>query len=107
MPQLGLLPLLQLIQLVILGNSPLLVVVFVGFKGDNDVEQLLGLVFQVVGVHGIEVEGLDPDGEGDLLLLLQLLLGLGHLTPGISSATTGLLGAASSSLVGLLSLEHL
>merc|ERR1719186_1681812 len=73
----GLLPLLQLVQLVILGDSSLLVVVFVGFKCDNNVEQLLGLVLQIVGVHGIEVEGLDSDGEGDLLLLLQLPLGLG------------------------------
>merc|ERR1719365_301738 len=105
--QLGLLPLLQLIQLVILGDSSLLVVVFVGFKCDYNVEQLLGLVLQVVGVHGIKVEGLDSDGEGDLLLLLQLLLGLGHLTPCISSAATSLLGATSASLVGLLSLKHL
>merc|ERR1719320_663564 len=105
--QLSLLPLLQLVQLIILGDSSLLVVVFVGFKGNDNVEQLLSLVFQVISVHGVEVQGLDSDGEGDLLLLLQLLLGLGHLTPGISSATTGLLGSASSSLVSLLSLKHL
>merc|ERR1719510_2462517 len=105
--QLGLLSLLQLVQLVILGDSSLLIVVFVGFKCDHNVEQLLGLVLQIVGVHGIEVEGLDSDGESDLLLLLQLLLGLGHLTPGISSTTTSLLGATSASLVGLLSLKHL
>merc|ERR1719510_1676121 len=74
--QLGLLSLLQLVQLVILGDSSLLIVVFVGFKCDHNVEQLLGLVLQIVGVHGIEVEGLDSDGESDLLLLLQLLLGL-------------------------------
>merc|ERR550534_1792999 len=105
--QLGLLSLLQLVQLIILGDSSLLIVVFVGFKCDHNVEQLLGLVLQIVGVHGIEIEGLDSDGEGDLLLLLQLLLGLGHLTPGISPATTSLLGATSASLVGLLSLKHL
>merc|ERR1719266_2856072 len=105
--QLGLLSLLQLVQLVILCDSSLLIVVFVGFKCNHNVEQLLGLVLQIVGVHGIEIEGLDSDGEGDLLLLLQLLLGLGHLTPSISSATTSLLGATSASLVGLLSLKHL
>merc|ERR1712001_491397 len=44
---------------------------------------------------------------GDLLLLLQLLLGLGHLTSGVSSAATSLLGATSASLVGLLGLKHL
>merc|ERR1719394_1504536 len=105
--QLSLLPLLQLVQLIILGDSSLLVVVFVGFKGNDNVEQLLRLVFQVISVHGVEVEGLDSDGEGDLLLLLQLLLGLGHLTPGISSGTSGLLGTSSTLLVRLLSLKHL
>ena len=34
-------------------------------------------------VHDVEVKGLDADGEGDLLFLLKLLLGLGHLAPGI------------------------
>merc|ERR1719251_289990 len=105
--QLSLLSLLQLVQLVILGDSSLLVVVFVGFKCNYNVKQLLGLVLQIVCVHGVEVEGLDSDGEGNLLLLLKLLLGLGHLTPGISSATTCLLCATSASLVGLLSLQHL
>merc|ERR1719382_2158030 len=105
--QLSLLSLLQLIQLIVLGDSPLFVVVFVGLKGDNNVEQLFGLVLQIISVHGIEVERFDSDGEGDLLLLLQLLLGLGHLTSGVSSAATGLLGATSASLVGLLGLKHL
>merc|ERR1719167_1807147 len=105
--QLSLLPLLQLVQLIILGDSSLLVVVFVGFKGNDNVKQLLRLVLQVISVHGVEVKGLDSDGEGDLLLLLQLLLGLGHLTPGISAGTSGLLGAASTLLVRLLGLKHL
>merc|ERR1719167_1077291 len=103
----GLLSLLQLVQLIILGDSSLLVVVFVGFKGNDNVEQLLCLVLQVISVHGVEVKGLDSDGQGDLLLLLQLLLGLGHLTPCISPSTSGLLGAASTLLVRLLGLKHL
>merc|ERR1719373_1361471 len=65
-------------------------------------------------VHDVEVKGLDADGEGDLLFLLKLLLGLGHLTPGILnvahaavSLLDGALGAlAGSLLLLLLSLHH-
>merc|ERR1712226_472507 len=106
LPQLGLLPLLQLIQLIVLSYSPLLVVVFVGFKSNDNVEQLVGLGFQVISVHLLEGKGLDPDGEGNLLLLLQLLLGLGHLATSITTSSC-LLTTSSSSLVSLLSLQHL
>ena len=41
--------------------------------------QLAGFLLQGVAVHAVELEGLDPDAERDLFLLLQLLLGLGHL----------------------------
>merc|ERR1719266_1179107 len=86
----------------------LFVVVLVSLKLDHDVEQLGGLGLQVVGVHGLKVEGLDSDGEGDLLLFLELLLGLGHLLAGIValSASSGLLGGGAS-LVRLLGIEHL
>merc|ERR1712089_14872 len=49
--------------------------------------------------------GLDSDGEGDLLLLLQLLLGLGHLFTGVTaiSSNCGLLAAG----LLLLCLKHL
>merc|ERR1719365_433129 len=106
--QLGLLPLLQLIQVPLLLLPLLLVVVLVGLQLNDNVEQLGGLSLQVVGVHGVEFEGLDSDGEGDLLLFLQLLLGLGHLLAGIIalSASSGLLGC-SAGLVGLLGIKHL
>merc|ERR1712242_180016 len=106
--QLGLLPLLQLLEVPLLLLPLLLVVVLVGLQLDDNVEQLGGLSLQVVSVHGVEFEGLDSDGEGNLLLLLQLLLGLGHLLAGIValSASSGLLGG-SSSLVGLLGIKHL
>merc|ERR1712130_179351 len=101
--ELSLLPLLQLLQ------APLLlVVVLVCLKLDDNVEQLGGLSLQVVSVHGVKVEGPDSDGKSNLLLLLQLLLGLGHLLAGIValSASSGLLGGRAS-LVGLLGIEHL
>merc|ERR1712190_197584 len=106
--QLSLLPLLQLLEVPLLLLPLLLVVVLVSLKLDHDVEQPGGLGLQVVGVHGLKVEGLDSDGEGDLLLFLELLLGLGHLLAGIValSASSGLLGGGAS-LVGLLGIEHL
>merc|ERR1712190_333128 len=104
----GLLPLLQLLEVPLLLLPLLFVVVLVGLKLDHDVEQLGRLGLQVVGVHGLKVQGLDSDGEGDLLLFLELLLGLGHLLAGIValSASSGLLGGGAS-LVGLLGIEHL
>merc|ERR1719151_461369 len=106
--QLSLLPLLQLLKVPLLVHPLLLVVVLVGLQLDDNVEQLGGLSLQVVGVHGVKLQGLDSDGEGDLLLLLQLLLGLGHLLEGVValSASSGLLGG-SASLVSLLGIEHL
>merc|ERR1719239_1475389 len=106
--QLSLLPLLQLLKVPLLVHPLLLVVVLVGLKLDDNVEELGGLSLQVVGVHGVELEGLDSDGEGALLLLLQLLLSLGHLLAGVValSASSGLL-RGSASLVGLLGIKHL
>merc|ERR1711910_319657 len=75
--QLSLLPLLQLLEVPLLLLPLLLVVVLVSLKLDHDVEQLGGLGLQVVGVHGLKVQGLDSDGEGDLLLFLEHLLPLG------------------------------
>ena len=66
------LPLLSLLQVVLLSLEP-----------DNGLPQLGGLALELVVVHGVEVEGLDADGQGDLLLLFQLLLGLGHLTASV------------------------
>merc|ERR1719264_1726486 len=108
LPQLSLLPLLQLHEVPLLLHLLLLVVVLVGLKLDDNVEQLVGLGLQVISVHLLESKGLDPDGEGNLLLLLQLLLGLGHLLAGITTlgASSGLLGGGSS-LVGLLGIQHL
>merc|ERR1719495_1305552 len=82
-PQLDLLPLLQLLEFVVLGQLALLVVVLVGLQGVDGLPQLVGLAPQLVRVHGVEVEGLDADAQRDLHLLLDLLLGLGHLTPGV------------------------
>merc|ERR1719270_3003678 len=65
--QLSLLPLLQLLEVPLLLLPLLLVVVLVSLQLDHDVEQVGGLGLQVVGVQGLKVQGLDSDGEGDLL----------------------------------------
>merc|ERR1712114_63927 len=103
--QLSLLSLLQLLQFPLLIDFLLLIVILVGLKGNNNVEQFLSLGFQLVRVHSFKVEGLDSDGEGDLLLLLQLLLGLGHLLVSITGSLTNnrLLGTSAS----LLGIQHL
>merc|ERR1711884_409988 len=76
--QLSLLPLLQLLEVQLLCELPLLVVVFVSLKLDDGPEQVLDLGLQLVRVKSLQLERLDSDAEGDLLLLLQLLLGLGE-----------------------------
>merc|ERR1719167_1290719 len=103
--ELSLLLLFQLREFSLLINFLLLVVIFVSLQGDYNVEQFLCLGFELVRVHGFEVERLDSDGEGDLLLLLQLLLGLGHLLVSITGSLPNnrLLGTSA----GLLGIQHL
>merc|ERR1712180_368747 len=103
--QLSLLLLFQLCQLPLLIDLLLLIVIFVSLQGDYNIEQFLSLRFQFIRVHGFKVERLDSDGEGDLLLLLQLLLGLGHLLVSITGSLPNnrLLGTSA----GLLGIQHL
>lgn len=63
-------------HVVVLPLLPLLEIVLLGLKFDNAVPELLSLVAQLVYVKVVDVKGLDADGQGDLLLLLKLLLGL-------------------------------
>merc|ERR1740116_561173 len=100
-PQLQLLPLGQLLELVVLVQLPLLVVVLVGLEGDDGAPDLVGFVLQFVGVHLLKGQGLDADGQGDLHLLLDLLLRLGHLFASVHGGTRRLLASL------LLSSEHL
>merc|ERR1712212_1461696 len=86
-PLLQLLPLGQLLQLVILVKLSLLIVVFVGLELENCVEDLLSLLLQLVRVHAVQIQGLDADSQGNLHLLLNLLLGLGHLLASVHSRT--------------------
>ena len=51
---------------------PLLIIVLVRLKLENCIKDLLSLCLQFVGVHAIQVEGLDADPQGDLHLLLDL-----------------------------------
>merc|ERR1711931_551389 len=112
--ELLLLPLLELFEIVVLPLLSLLQVVLLSLEPDNGLPQLGGLALELVVVHGVEVEGLDADGQGDLLFLLQLLLGLGHLAAGVlnvAHSAVCLLDCALGALSGgllllLLSLHH-
>merc|ERR1719147_406086 len=103
--QLSLLLLFQLCQLPLLIDLLLLIVILISLQGDHDVEQFLSFGFQFIRVHGFEIERLDSDGEGDLLLLLQLLLSFGHLLVSITGSLPNnrLLGTSA----GLLGIQHL
>merc|ERR1712142_97661 len=85
--QLNLLSLLQLLEFIVLGKLTLFIIVFVSLQGEDGVPQISGLGLQLVRVHGVKVEGLDSDAERDLHLLLDLFLGLGHLSSGIKSGS--------------------
>merc|ERR1719238_1473353 len=107
--QLSLLSLLQFLEIEFLGEFPLLVIVFVSLQLDDGFEQVLHLRLHLVGIESLQLQRLDSDAEGDLLLLLQLLLGLGELLAGVRDGTSsnGLLFVESIGLLGLLSLQHL
>merc|ERR1712158_25217 len=107
--QLSLLPLLQFLEIKFLCQLPLLVVVFVSLKLDDGLEEILNLALQLIRVKSLQLKRLDSDAEGNLLLLLQLLLGLGELLAGVrdGSASHGLLLVELLSLLGLLGLKHL
>merc|ERR1712051_475635 len=92
-PLLQLLPLSQLLQLVILVKLPLLIVVLVGLELEDCIKDLLSLALQLVRVHAVQVQGLDADSQGNLHLLLNLLLGLGHLFASVHGGTRGLLAS--------------
>merc|ERR550519_2187055 len=81
--QLSLLPLLQFLEIRFLCQLPLLVVVFVSLKLDDGLEEILNLSLQLIRVKSLQLKRLDSDAECDLLLLLQLLLGLGELLAGV------------------------
>ena len=83
--------------IVILPLLPFLEIVLLSFKPDNGIPQFLGFGLQLVGVHGIDVQRFDPNGQGDPFLLLKLLLGLGHFSAGIlyvTHTTVGFLGTS-------------
>merc|ERR1719300_121242 len=99
----------MLLEVQLLCELPLLVVVFVSLKLDDGLEQILDLGLQLVRVKSLQLERLDSDAEGDLLLLLQLLLGLGELFAGVRDRSTSnrLLLVQLLGLLGLLGLQHL
>merc|ERR1712183_1105794 len=98
-------------MVVVLSLLSFLKIVFLGLESDNGIPKLLGFAGELVGVHSINIEGFDSDGEGDFLFLFQLFFGFGHLPAcilGISAAlhfsTTSL--ATCSLLLFFLSLHH-
>merc|ERR1719225_2153152 len=91
--QLKLSPLVQFFEFVVLVYPSLFIIVFVSLQLYNGVPDGVSLVFQLVRVHGLQGEGFDSDTQGDLHLLLHLLLRLGHLLPGVHGGSLGLLTA--------------
>merc|ERR1719225_449001 len=91
--QLRLSPLVQFFEFVVLVYPSLFIIVFVSLQLYNGVPDGVGLVFQLIRVHGLQGEGFDSDTQGDLRLLLHLLLRLGHLFPGVHGGGLGLLAA--------------
>merc|ERR1712038_845632 len=112
--ELLLLPLLQLFEIVILSLLAFLKIVLFSLQPNNGFPKFGGFALELFVVHGVKIQRLDADGQGDLLLLFQLLLSLGHLATSILniahsavSLLDGSLGALSGSLLLLLlSLHH-
>merc|ERR550539_605365 len=99
-------------QIIVLPPGALLQVVSLCLQLDYQLPQLLGLGLQVLRVHPIKLQGADSDAQGDLLLLLQLLLGLGHLPPHINNIPHPFILLLSLTTTGgphllLLGLHHL
>jgi hypothetical protein len=69
---------------VVLSLHPLFQVVFLGLQLDNGLPELVGLGTELGGAHAGELEGLDAEAQGDLLLLLELFLGLAALNLGVA-----------------------
>ena len=61
---------------------PLLQVVLLGLQLDDLFPQVGSLELELVHAHVVQDEGLDTERQGDLLFLLQLLLGLVALNLG-------------------------
>merc|ERR1719300_1809679 len=77
------LSLLQLFQIVVLSSCPLLEVVSLCLQLHDQIPELLRLHLQVLRVHPIKLERPYSNTERNLFLFLQLLLGLGHLSPDV------------------------
>lgn len=55
---------------------PLLKIVFLGLEFDDALPEFGGLLSELVDGESLDAQGLDADGQRDLLLLLELFLGL-------------------------------
>lgn len=63
-------------HVVVLPFLPFLKIVFLGLEFDDAVPELLRLHSELFYAEVLNVQGLDTDGEGDLLLFFELFLGL-------------------------------
>lgn len=61
---------------VVLPLLPLLEIVFLGLEFDDALPEFCGLLSELLNGEVLDVQGLDADGQRDLLLLFELLLGL-------------------------------
>merc|ERR1712050_111580 len=105
--ELSLLSFLEFLQVKLLGKLSLFIIILVSLKLNNDVEDFSCLSLELIRVHGIKLKGLQSDAEGNLLLLLQLLLGLCHFPASIAtSSTSNRLLLISSFLTSLLGFKH-
>merc|ERR1712050_777734 len=102
--ELSLLSFLEFLQVKLLGKLSLFIIILVSLKLNNDVEDFSCLSLELIRVHGIKLKGLQSDAEGNLLLLLQLLLGLCHFPASIATSYRLLL--ISSFLTSLLGFKH-
>merc|ERR1712141_654660 len=108
--ELLLLSLLELFEIVVLSFLSLFKIVFFSLLTYNGIPKFSSLVVELFAIHGVQVQRLDADGQGNFLFLFQLLFGFGHFTAGIldiSHSAVGFLwslSTLSSSLSLLLSL---
>merc|ERR1712051_186635 len=79
----------------------------------NGIPKFGSLVVEHIAIHGVQVQRLDADGQGNFLFLFQLLFGFGHFTASIldiSHSAVGFLWSlstlSSSLLLFLLCLHH-
>merc|ERR1719337_186552 len=73
--ELLLLSLLELFEIVVLSLLSFFKIVFFSLEADNGIPEFGSFVCKLVTIHGVQVKGLDADGEGDFLFFFQSDIG--------------------------------